>query len=285
MDNLGQVFESPHVDFPEKGLAGRGWRLTNPNKTATKFSRNASPFSQGGIEKRVPEIREFVAFRDLGTFFQQLSWDLPGVLSQGEKPPKIRKKKFPGTKFLGTFGPPPTEKTEKIGKIKGTLVRKVPGNLRSQEFVFFLGRFFCPLFSSGTPEVQTQEAATAFSSFLKILSVRVRFGGVSECGWDRISEVANPFPPYSIQKSPEPQICPKFVPAIVFGGSSQGDWNLSKICQNLSENYRFSNFDKFLTNSSPLDWNPQKQSPGQILDKFGVRGAFESCKGEKGSQL
>ena len=41
------------------------------------------------------------------------------------------------TKFLGTFGPPPTEKTEKIGKIKGTLVRKVPGNLRSQEFVFF----------------------------------------------------------------------------------------------------------------------------------------------------
>ena len=63
-----------------------------------------------------------------------------------KKPPKIRKKKFPGTKFLGTFGPPPTEKTEKIGKIKGTLVRKVPGNLRSQEFVFFfLVRFFCPL--------------------------------------------------------------------------------------------------------------------------------------------
>ena len=50
-------------------------------------------------------------------------------------------KKFPGK----TVGPPPTEKTEKIGKIKGTLVRKVPGNLRSQEFVFFVGRFFCPL--------------------------------------------------------------------------------------------------------------------------------------------
>ena len=58
---------------------------------------------------------------------------------------KIRKKKFPGTKFLGTFGPPPNEKTEKIGKIKGTLVRKVPGNLRSQEFDFFLVRFFCAL--------------------------------------------------------------------------------------------------------------------------------------------
>ena len=69
---------------------------------------------------------------------------LCGVLwIRRKKPPKIRKKnKFPGTKFLGTFGPPPTEKTEKIGKIKGTLVRKVPGNLRSQEFVFFSCAFF-----------------------------------------------------------------------------------------------------------------------------------------------
>ena len=30
------------------------------------------------------------------------------------------------------------------------------------------------------------------------------------------------FPPYSIQKRPEPQICPKFVPAIGLGGSSLG---------------------------------------------------------------
>ena len=35
---------------------------------------------------------------------------------------------------------------------------------------------------------------------------------------------------------------------------------------------------KFLT----PDWNPQKQSLGQILDKFGVRGVFECCKGKKG---
>ena len=51
---------------------------------------------------------------------------------------------MPGTKFLGAFGPPPTEKTEKIGKIKGSLVRKVPGNLRSQEFVFFSWEVFLP---------------------------------------------------------------------------------------------------------------------------------------------
>ena len=71
--------------------------------------------------------------------------------SEGEKPPKIRKKKFPGTKFLGTFGPPATEKTEKIGKIKGTLVRKVPGNLRSQEFVFFFSCGFSPPYKSQGP--------------------------------------------------------------------------------------------------------------------------------------
>ena len=31
-------------------------------------------------------------------------------------------------------------------------------------------------------------------------------------------------------------------------------------------------------------WNPEKQTSGQILDKFGVRGVFECCKGKKGSQ-
>ena len=44
------------------------------------------------------------------------------------------------------------------------------------------------------------------------------------------------------------------------------------------------NLLKFLTKSSPPDWNPQKQSPGQILDKIGVRGVLECCKGSEGSQ-
>ena len=79
-------------------------------------------------------------------------WEVRFFLnSEGEKPPKIRKKKFPGTKFLGTFGPPPTEKTEKIGKIKGTLVRKVPGNLRSQELVFFSWAVFLPPINASVP--------------------------------------------------------------------------------------------------------------------------------------
>ena len=40
--------------------------------------------------------------------------------------------------------------------------------------------------------------------------------------WNFITMLANPFSPYSIHKRCEPQICPKFVPAIVFGVSIQG---------------------------------------------------------------
>ena len=99
----------------------------------------------------------------------------------------------------------------------------------------------------------------------------------------------NPFSPHSIQKRPEPQICPNFVPTIVFRGSNQGDPNLSKICpkfENLSGNCRFSNFrhifDKF---GSP--WlEPRTTIVGtNFLDQFGVRGVFECCKGKKGSQV
>ena len=65
--------------------------------------------------------------------------------------------------------------------------------------------------------------------------------------------------------------------------------NLSKICpDDCFSGFQsvgvFQFFDKFLTNLGPPDWNPERQSSGQILDKFGVRGVFECCKGKKGSQ-
>ena len=97
-------------------------------------------------------------------------------------------------------------------------------------------------------------------------------------------KVANPFPPYSLQKRPEtPNFCPKFVPAIVLGVPVRG----TEIWKNLEKFVRKLGFFKFLQilpNFSPPDWNPPKQSLGQILDKFAVSGVFEGCKGEKGSQ-
>ena len=54
------------------------------------------------------------------------------------------------------------------------------------------------------------------------LSGRVQFG-FRLLSLSPYTMIANPFPPYSLQKRPKPQICSKFVPAIVLGGSSQGD--------------------------------------------------------------
>ena len=55
----------------------------------------------------------------------------------------------------------------------------------------------------------------------------------------------------------------------------------TRICQKFVEsgNCRFQLLDKLLT-----DWNPKKESSGQILDKSGVRGIFECCKGREGLQ-
>ena len=78
---------------------------------------------------------------------------------------------------------------------------------------------------------------------------------------------------------------PKFFPAIVLGVPVRG----TEIWKNLSENLKNGNFQtnfetNFSSNFSPPDWNPPKQSLGQVLDKFGASGVFEGCKGEKGSQ-
>ena len=75
-------------------------------------------------------------------------------------------------------------------------------------------------------------------------------------------------------------LCPKFVPAIVFGGSSQGDWNLSKICQNLSENYRSSNFDKFLSNHSPLNGNPKNNRWDKFWTNLGFAAFVNAVRGK-----
>ena len=64
-------------------------------------------------------------------------------------------------------------------------------------------------------------------------------------------------------------------------------FQLSKICRKFENNdlrTNFQIFDRFLTNLGPPDWNPEKQSSGQIFDKFGIRGIFECCKGPEGSQ-
>ena len=100
-----------------------------------------------------------------------------------------------------------------------------------------------------------------------------------------LSLLANPFSPLQAFKNARN---PKFVQNLaqrLFWGFQSGGLRFGKICQNLSENYRFSNFDRNFSKFQSPDWNPPKQSLGQILDKFGVSGVFEGCEGEKGSQV
>ena len=80
--------------------------------------------------------------------------------------------------------------------------------------------------------------------------------------------LANVLTPFSIPKCPETQTFPTFVPTIAFQGSNRGDWKLSK---NLSKEIIFGQvWTIFLTDSSPHNWSPEKQSSGQILEKFRV---------------
>ena len=78
---------------------------------------------------------------------------------------------------------------------------------------------------------------------------------------------------------------PKFVQNLSWGLFLRVLVRGTEICQKFEKISRTAIADKFLTNFSPSDWNPQKQSPRQILDKFGVLGFFECCKGSEGSQL
>ena len=89
-------------------------------------------------------------------------------------------------------------------------------------------------------------------------------------------KLQNLFPLTAFKITPNPKFVQNFVPAIVLGGSSQGSIFVWK--------WRFFKFWQFFSNFWPPDWNPQKQSLGQILDKLGVRGVFECCKGKKVSQ-
>ena len=88
----------------------------------------------------------------------------------------------------------------------------------------------------------------------------------------------------AFKNAPNPKFVQNLSRRLFFGVPIRGSQICQKFVENLSGNCCFQIFDKFLTNLGPPDWNPEKQSSGQILDKFGVRGVFECCKGKKGSQ-
>ena len=97
-----------------------------------------------------------------------------------------------------------------------------------------------------------------------------------------VSRLANPPAPYSIQRCPEPQICQKLVPTIVFWGSNQGGPNLSKICrnfENLSGNCHCSKFrlilDKFGIGT------PKNDRRDKFLTNLGFGASLNAVRGRR----
>ena len=95
-----------------------------------------------------------------------------------------------------------------------------------------------------------------------------------------LSRIANPFSPHSIQKRPEPQICP----SDCFWGFQSGGLEFSdKICQNLSENYRFlffcfwQNFDNF----SPRTGTPQNNRWDKFWTNLGFGAFLNAVRGKR----
>ena len=91
--------------------------------------------------------------------------------------------------------------------------------------------------------------------------------------------ICKPFFPLQHSKNaPNPKFVQNLSRRLSFWVPIRGTQICQKIFKKLKNgNFRtnFQIFDKFLTNLGPPDWNPEKQSSGQILDKFGVRGVFE----------
>ena len=98
------------------------------------------------------------------------------------------------------------------------------------------------------------------------------------------TQLANPFPLTAFKNAPNPKFVQNLSRRLFFGVPIRGTQICQKFVENLkSDNFgtNFQIFDKFLTNLGPPDWNPEKQSSGQILDKFGVRGVLNAVRGKR----
>ena len=90
-----------------------------------------------------------------------------------------------------------------------------------------------------------------------------------------------PFSPLQRSKTPETPNLSKICPSDCFGGFQSGRLKFGKICQNLSENYRFSNFDKFFQISVPLTGTPQNNRWDKFWTNLGVRAFLKAVRGKR----
>ena len=107
-----------------------------------------------------------------------------------------------------------------------------------------------------------------------------QFRELRSCGGGTESKTCEPFPPYSLQKRPKRPNLSKICPCDCFGGFQSGGLKFGKICQNLSENYRFSNFDKFFQISVPLTGTPQNNRWDKFWTNLGFQAFLKAVGGK-----
>ena len=80
---------------------------------------------------------------------------------------------------------------------------------------------------------------------------------------------------------PETPNLSKICPSDCFGGFQSVGRKFEKICQNLSENCRFSNFDKFFQIFVPLTGTPKNHRWDKFWTNLGFRAFLEVAKRTK----
>ena len=75
----------------------------------------------------------------------------------------------------------------------------------------------------------------------------------------------------AFKSAPNPKLVQNLSRRLFFRVPFGKTWLCQEYVQPLKNDHCQANFDKFWASSSPPEWNPEKQSSGQILHKFGVR--------------
>ena len=94
-------------------------------------------------------------------------------------------------------------------------------------------------------------------------------------------KTCEPFSPLQRSKTPETPNLSKICRSDCFWGFQSGGLKFGKICQNLSENYRFSNFDKFFQISVPRTGTPKNNRCDKFWTNLGFRAFLNAVRGKR----
>ena len=109
--------------------------------------------------------------------------------------------------------------------------------------------------------------------------------GISRKGVDAVRLKLNgceTFFPLQHSKTPRTPNLSKICPSDCFWGFQSGGQNFEKNCQNLSENYGFTNFDNFFQSFGPLTGTPKNNRWDKFWTNLGFGAFLNAVRGEKG---